>query len=258
MLEKLFGFAERYTEPKIAHWMLIAVQGLSKTLIPGLDREHAAALLKDRYTAAAERHIEGLLSSMPGTPARRQKIRALYELRDQRHREIDIRAEDYLSAYRDKFSLPDLNRLYSDFLQACFPETAAEMLPESSGIRREDLPILAMICRAVYGLKTKPMKHIVIDECQDFSPFMIELLKQANPAATFTLVGDLYQGIHSDEGIRSWNEWEGPVFRNQAKLTQLTVSYRNTVEIMNLASEVSGRRSMLCGGITQTITHDSP
>lgn len=220
-----------------------------KKIIRGRVRS-AAALLKDRYTAAAERHIEGLLSSMPGTPARRQKIRALYELRDQRHREIDIRAEDYLSAYRDKFSLPDLNRLYSDFLQACFPETAAEMLPESSGIRREDLPILAMICRAVYGLKTKPMKHIVIDECQDFSPFMIELLKQANPAATFTLVGDLYQGIHSDEGIRSWNEWEGPVFRNQAKLTQLTVSYRNTVEIMNLASEVSGRYPI--GGIRET------
>ena len=110
--------------------------------------------------------------------------------------------------------------------------------------------MLAMICRAVYGLKTKPMKHIVIDECQDFSPFMIELLKQANPAATFTLVGDLYQGIHSDEGIRSWNEWEGPVFRNQAKLTQLTVSYRNTVEIMNLASEVSGRYPI--GGIRET------
>ena len=51
MLEKLFGFAERYTEPKIAHWMLIAVQGLSKTLIPGLGREHAAVLLKDYESA---------------------------------------------------------------------------------------------------------------------------------------------------------------------------------------------------------------
>ena len=51
VLEKLFGFAERYTEPKIAHWMLIAVQGLSKTLIPGLGREHAAVLLKDYESA---------------------------------------------------------------------------------------------------------------------------------------------------------------------------------------------------------------
>ena len=58
--------------------------------------------------------------------------------------------------------------------------------------------MLVMICRTVFGLKTKPMKHIVIDECQDFSPFQIELLKKTNPAATFTLVGDLYQGIRAD------------------------------------------------------------
>ena len=31
--------------------MLIAVQGLSKTLIPGLGREHAAVLLKDYESA---------------------------------------------------------------------------------------------------------------------------------------------------------------------------------------------------------------
>jgi hypothetical protein len=51
VLEKLFGFAKRYTEPKTAHWMLIAVQGLSRALIPRLSREHAGALLKD-YEAA--------------------------------------------------------------------------------------------------------------------------------------------------------------------------------------------------------------
>jgi DNA helicase-2/ATP-dependent DNA helicase PcrA len=85
------------------------------------------------------------------------------------------------------------------------------------------------------------MKHIVVDECQDFSPFMVAFLKQANPAATFTLVGDLYQGIHADEGIRGWEEWEGPVFNGQAKLTHLTVSYRNTVEIMNLAQSVAAK-----------------
>ena len=85
------------------------------------------------------------------------------------------------------------------------------------------------------------MRHIVIDECQDFSPLQIELLRQANPAATFTLVGDLYQGIRADEGIRSWDEWKGPVFDDRADLKQLTVSYRNTVEIMDLAQQVSAR-----------------
>ncbi len=199
----------------------------------------AVTLLKDQYTAAAEKQISRIWSSVPDSPDRQQKIKSLYDLRDQRHREIDTRAEEYLKSYRDKFPLQDLTGLYRFFLRSCFPEEQPEMLPEDSAVQQEDLPMLAMICRAVYGLKTKPMKHIVIDECQDFSPFMIELLKQANPAATFTLVGDLYQGIRSDEGIRSWKEWEGPVFRNQAVMTQLTVSYRNTVEIMNLARGVA-------------------
>ncbi len=201
----------------------------------------AVTLLKDRYAAAAERQINGILSSMPDSPVRQRKIQALYTLRDQRHEEIDARAAGYLGAYREKFSLPDLNGLYRTFLETCFPENVSALLPEDGSIRHEDLPVLAVICRAVYGLKTRPMRHIVIDECQDFSPLMIELLKQANPAATFTLVGDLYQGIRSDEGIRSWEEWAGPVFRHQAAMTQLTVSYRNTVEIMDLASAVSGK-----------------
>ena len=116
-----------------------------------------------------------------------------------------------------------------------------------------------MVCRALHGLKTKPMRHIVIDACQDFSPFQIELLKQVNPAATFTLVGDLYQGIRSDEGIRSWAEWKGPVFGDQADLKQLTVSYRNTVEIMNLAQAVARRYPI--DGIRETkpvLRHGEP
>ena len=51
VLEKLFDAAKTYPEPRSAHWMLVAVQGLSKALIPGLSREDAAALAKD-YEAA--------------------------------------------------------------------------------------------------------------------------------------------------------------------------------------------------------------
>ncbi len=202
--------------------------------------QSAASLLKDRYAANAEQMISGIRSSVPESPARQKKIRELYELRDQRFREIDARAEEYLSRYREKFSLPDLTGLYRAFLQECVPEAA--LPPEGEGLLQEDLPILLMIFRALHGLKAARIRHIVIDECQDFSPFQIALLRQIHPAATFTLVGDLYQGIRGDEGIRSWEEWRGPVFDGQADLKQLTVSYRNTVEIMNLAQAVAGRR----------------
>ena len=222
----------------LRHYPLEDRIGELKKMIRGRIRS-AVALLRDQYAAMTERQADRIRSAFPDTPARQKKIRELYELRDQRYGEIDARAENYIRGYRDKFPLPDLAGLYRSFLQSCFPEEYADLLPDDGSLQQEDLPILAMICRSVYGLKVRPMKHIVIDECQDFSPFQIELLKRSNPVATFTLVGDLYQGIRSDEGIRGWEEWTGPVFHGEAALKQLTVSYRNTVEIMSLAQAVA-------------------
>jgi DNA helicase-2/ATP-dependent DNA helicase PcrA len=200
--------------------------------------QSAVSMLRDRYGDMAEQQVGRLRSAMRDGPERQRRIREIYTARDQRYREIDERAETYMAGYRDKFPALDVMGVYVDFLHANGED---ELIPEEGGVRQEDLPLLAVICRAVFGLKTKPMRHIVIDECQDFSPLQIELLRQANPAATFTLVGDLYQGIRADEGSRGWDEWTGPVFHGSAELTQLTVSYRNTVEIMNLAQQVAGR-----------------
>jgi len=51
VLEKLFGAAGQHPEPRSAAWMLIAVQGLARELIPALSREDAAALAKDYESA---------------------------------------------------------------------------------------------------------------------------------------------------------------------------------------------------------------
>ncbi len=208
-------------------------------------RVHSAEeLLKERYAAMTEQQADRLRGALPEGPDRQRKIREVYVQRDQRYREIGERAEKYLQQFRDKFPSLEPTDLYREFLESAGDEElAAETRAtlDRHRVQQEDLPILAMICRAVYGLRTSPLKHIVIDECQDFSPFQIELLRQSNPAATFTLVGDLYQGIRSDEGIRNWDEWKEPVFHGQADLRQLTVSYRNTVEIMERAKAVAGK-----------------
>ena len=217
--------------------------------------QSAAELLRNRYAESAEQAADRIRAAMRDGPQRQQKLRELYATRDQRYREIDARAEGYLEKYREKFALPDLAELYESFLRECVPE-----LPAGDGrLRQEDLPMLVMICRYAFGLKVRPMKHIVIDECQDFSPFQIELLKRTNPAATFTLVGDLYQGIRADEGIRGWEEWQGPVFTERTELKQLTVSYRNTVEIMTAAQKVAARYPISGIGRTRPVLrHGEP
>ena len=205
---------------------------------------NAATLLKEQYASMSEQQINRIISVTRDGPERRTQVRRIYDIRDQRYREIDERTGSYFQRHKDKFPSLDLTELYRTFLLECGDaELAAETTAalDRHEIRQEDLPILAMICRTVYGLKVKPLKHIIIDECQDYSPFQIELLRQANPAASFTLVGDLYQGIRPDEGIRSWEEWTSPVFHGDADFTQLTISYRNTTEIMGLARTVAQR-----------------
>lgn len=51
VLEKLYALAKENPEPKSAFWMLVAVQGLSRELIPGLKPEDAAALTRDYESA---------------------------------------------------------------------------------------------------------------------------------------------------------------------------------------------------------------
>ena len=222
----------------------------------------AEAMLKDQYAAMTEQQVNRLTAGMPDSPVRRQKIREVYRLRDQRYREIEERAEAYMRRYRDRFPSLELTELFASFLKEYGDgELAAETCPrlERRQAQQEDLPVLAMICRTVYGLNVRPLKHIVIDECQDFSPFQIELLRQSHPAASFTLVGDLYQGIRSDEGIRSWDEWTGPVFHGSADLAELTVSYRNTVEIMECAQTVARKYPVPgVGGTKPVLRHGKP
>ena len=51
VLAKLFSVAKENPDPKSAHWMLVAIQGLARDLIPGLSREDAAALAMDYESA---------------------------------------------------------------------------------------------------------------------------------------------------------------------------------------------------------------
>ena len=51
LLNKLYSAAKDNPEPRSAYWMLVAIQGLSRELIPSLSREDAAALAKDYESA---------------------------------------------------------------------------------------------------------------------------------------------------------------------------------------------------------------
>ncbi|HBG45257.1 MAG TPA: hypothetical protein DDX03_12275, partial [Firmicutes bacterium] len=65
----------------------------------------------------------------------------------------------------------------------------------------------------VFGVKddVRPL-HIVVDEAQDYSAFQYQILKMLAAEASFTIVGDMAQGIYAYRSIRNWTELSEVIF----------------------------------------------
>ncbi len=108
-------------------------------------------------------------------------------------------------------------------------------------IEMEDLAPLMYIKYMVYGIKTKfELKHIVIDEAQDFSEFQFYIFKKIVKSNSLTILGDLAQGIYFYRGTNNWQKTMSIVFGDGIDPTYLTLkkTYRTTEEIMNVANKV--------------------
>lgn len=108
-------------------------------------------------------------------------------------------------------------------------------------IEMEDLAPLMYIKYMVHGIKTKfELKHIVIDEAQDFSEFQFYIFKKIVKSNSLTILGDLAQGIYFYRGTNNWKETMSIVFGDGIDPTYLTLkkTYRTTEEIMNLANKI--------------------
>lgn len=88
------------------------------------------------------------------------------------------------------------------------------------------------------------VRHVFIDEAQDYSPFQFALLLKLFPYSKFTLLGDLNQAIfahtENQDGFASIKEWIGD--SREAEQYILRRSYRSTRQIIDFT------RSFIPGG----------
>lgn len=228
---------------RLKPWPLVKrIEETKKVVKRYLDK--ACVSMREQMERMATERLNVLLSSMPDGAERRARATRLLDSRDRRLAEITDRAKAYMKDFPKLFAPLSLTGVYRDYLAACESEEVQRAtLPflDKKRVQMEDLPALCAIGRVLYGLPKETVRHIVIDECQDFSPWQIMLLHKQMPGASFTLVGDLMQGIHEDEGIRGYDEWIAPVFDGGAQVRQLVTSYRSTAEIMRAAGCVAAR-----------------
>ncbi len=146
----------------------------------------------------------------------------------------------YKDLMEDKIAFNKIVSKYADKEVCDFTREYTLNILDSKMLELEDLAPIIYLKYKIYGMDEKiPVKHIVIDEAQDFSAFQFYVLKKIVKDSSFTILGDLCQGIHSYRGVRQWEEIVNEVFEGKkCEFLTLEQSYRTTVEIMEAANNV--------------------
>ena len=104
----------------------------------------------------------------------------------------------------------------------------------------EDLAPIMYIQFKIFGIKDKcKIKHVVVDEAQDYGEFQFDVLKTILNSNSMTILGDIAQGVHYYRGIENWKRFIDVEFNNvKTVYTTLNKTYRTTKEIMDIANSV--------------------
>lgn len=133
--------------------------------------------------------------------------------------------------------------IYSDFVSSLDGmielKSDTMYLLKKKTCQNEDIAALLYIKYYLFGNeKFKGYRQVVLDEAQDFGKFTFYMLKLLISNATFSIFGDIAQGIYSYKSIDDFNEILEDIFK-EAEYIKLKKSYRTSIEIMNEANKIS-------------------
>lgn len=186
----------------------------------------------------------------------RAVIRDIYNTRDNKIKEASKDIKRIVLEYFSDNKILDAMGYYKEFLDVYFKDLVRNRIPDEqikyildsfSALQRkdmietEDLAPLMYLTYMIHGIKTKfEIKHIVIDEAQDFSEFQFYVFKKIVKSNSMTILGDLSQGIYGYRGTKNWQKTMDIVFEGDTDLQYLTLkkTYRTTAEVMNLGNVV--------------------
>ena len=104
-------------------------------------------------------------------------------------------------------------------------------------VNYEDITPIIYIRASMEGFRNYTrVKHILIDEAQDYSPLFYEIIKKSFKDASITIMGDLNQRIDKHSNVKDKDSIIN-IFQNVRKAV-LTKSYRSTFNITSFTKEI--------------------
>ncbi|HLS91632.1 MAG TPA: RNA polymerase recycling motor HelD [Limnochordia bacterium] len=169
----------------------------------------------------------------------RREIRQLARtLVDEEFRPIDqviqqLTRVEVLRHYANVFRQPDA----PTELQA-IGEAVISRLAQGKIAYDDIAPILYLAAALGEIQGDRQIRHVVIDEAQDYSRFHYEVFRRLYPSATFTVLGDPAQSIHPYLNTVALETIEQTIAPGDAQVIRLNMTYRSTKEIVQFSRAI--------------------
>lgn len=152
---------------------------------------------------------------------------------------------DVAAIYRQLFSkskwinsLMQLSQLPENWEEIC--KQTLQKLDQKELFYEDATPFL-YLKESLEGFRTiSTIRHLFIDEAQDYSPFQFAFLRRLFPNSKMTVLGDFKQSIfaHSSDVADPFQPLLSLFEENEIKRYDLKKSYRSTKEIMEFARQL--------------------
>ena len=210
----------------------------------------------DKIDFNYEYQIARLKKKMEDSKERREKLIELYDERDNFKREFQNVLKKEFNEYFEKWKGLTTSNIYLDMFKDSefFEKVICKAIPKELGefikssledninnniIDSDDLGAMLYMKFKIEGiLGSDLVKHIVVDEAQDYSMMQMEVISMMSQGSSLTIVGDLGQGIYYYKGVKNWNNVLNNIFMEKGVYKTLKQSYRSTVEIIEFANKV--------------------
>ena len=160
-----------------------------------------------------------------------------------RGRFVDVKGL-YSRLFTDRGLMESLNG--SRALPAVWEEICGHTLASIDGneLAYEDATPFLYLKELSQGFRTNTLiRHVIVDEVQDYSPFQLEFMRRLFPRAKMTVLGDLNQAIYAQGEVLGDLAGLVSIYGEEnTEVISLTRSYRSTFEIVEFT------RAMIPGG----------
>ena len=140
--------------------------------------------------------------------------------------------------FRKMYDTTDLYVIYNLFLKSEGMRLLPKVSYEKRKLRYEDVyPMLYLKYRLKGAKKQREIKHLVVDEMQDYSRLQYEILRGMF-SCRMTILGDRAQTM--DDHRQDVTLFLPKIYGKNIKTIVMNKSYRNTVEIASYANRLAG------------------